>query len=69
MESLLFSYVGVCNVDRERGSDCELQKKKKVSGFVSINRNVCFLVRQPPVAQGLLIYENSRSYTTTNHSR
>jgi len=37
MENLLFSYVGVCNGGLERGSDCELQKEKKVSGFVTIN--------------------------------
>jgi len=31
---------------------------------------VClFLARQPPVGQGLLIHEISRSHTTTHHSR
>ena len=31
---------------------------------------VClFLARQPPVAQGLLLHEVSRSHTTTHHSR
>ena len=28
-----------------------------------------FLARHPPVGQGLLIYEDSRSHTTTHHSR
>jgi hypothetical protein len=28
-----------------------------------------FLTRQPPVGQGLLIIEVSRSHTTTQHSR
>jgi len=28
-----------------------------------------FLARQPPVGQGLLIHEASRSHTTTHHSR
>ena len=28
-----------------------------------------FLARQPPVGQGLLIHEVSRSHTTTHHSR
>jgi len=28
-----------------------------------------FLARQPKVGQGLLIYEVSRSHTTTHHSR
>jgi hypothetical protein len=30
---------------------------------------VCYLARQPPVGQGLLIHKVSRSYTTTGHSR
>ena len=31
---------------------------------------VClFMARQPPVGQGLLIHEVSRSHTTTDHSR
>jgi len=30
---------------------------------------VLFLERQPPEGQGLLIYEVSRSHTTTHHSR
>jgi len=31
---------------------------------------VClFLARQPPVGQGLIIHEVSRSHTTTQHSR
>jgi len=30
---------------------------------------ILFLARQPPVGQGLLIYEVSRSHTTTHHSR
>jgi hypothetical protein len=31
---------------------------------------VClFLVQQPPVGQGLLIHEVSRSHATTHHSR
>jgi len=29
--------------------------------------NSLFLARQPPVAQGLLIHEVSRSHTTTHH--
>jgi len=28
-----------------------------------------FFARQPPVGQGLLIHEVSRSHTTTHHSR
>ena len=28
-----------------------------------------FLARQPPLGQGLLIHEVSRSHTTTHHSR
>jgi len=33
-------------------------------------KRVClFLARQPPVGQGLLIHEVSRSHTTTHHSR
>ena len=28
-----------------------------------------FLARQPPMGQGLLIHEVSRSHTTTHHSR
>jgi len=36
----------------------------KLDGKLSI-----FLVRQPPVGQGLLIQEVSRSHTTTDHSR
>jgi len=28
-----------------------------------------FLAQQPPVDQGLLIHEVSRSHTTTHHSR
>jgi len=28
-----------------------------------------FLARQPPVGQGLLIHGDSRSHTTTHHSR
>ena len=28
----------------------------------------CLLAKQPPVGQGLLIHEISRSYTTTQHS-
>jgi len=32
--------------------------------FVSL-----FLARQPPVGQGLLIHEVSRSHSTTHHSR
>ena len=31
--------------------------------------HVFFLARQPPVGQGLLIHEVSRSHTTTHHSR
>ena len=30
---------------------------------------VCFLARQPPVGQGLLIHEVSRSHKTTHHSQ
>jgi hypothetical protein len=36
----------------------------------SVETLVClFLVRQPPVGQGLLIHEVSRSHTTTDHSQ
>jgi hypothetical protein len=35
-----------------------------------MNETLClFLARQPPVGQGLLINEVSRSHTTTHHSR
>jgi hypothetical protein len=34
-----------------------------------INVESLFLARQPPVGQGLLIHEVSRSHTTTHHSR
>jgi len=30
---------------------------------------IIFLAQQPPVGQGLLIHEFSRSYTTTHHNR
>jgi len=30
---------------------------------------IFFLAQQPPVGQGFLIHEVSRSYTTTHHSR
>jgi len=30
---------------------------------------VCFLARQPPIGQGLLIHEVSRSHTTTHYSQ
>ena len=39
----------------------------------SFSEHVCFvcllLAQQPPVGQGLLIHEVSRSHTTTHHSR
>jgi len=32
--------------------------------------HIClFLARQPPVGQGLIIHEVSRTHTTTHHSR
>ena len=42
----------------------------RCSSFVLISHIVCFLARQPPAGQGLLIHEVSRrSRTTTLHSR
>jgi len=44
--------------------------KPKYFGAFSLFMFVClFLTRQPPVGQGLLIYEVSRLHTTTQHSR
>jgi len=38
--------------------------------MVKLKAFVClFLARQPKLGQGLLIYEVSRSHTTTHHSR
>jgi hypothetical protein len=34
-----------------------------------INQQMFFFARQPPVGQGLLIHEVSRSHTTAHHSR
>jgi len=43
MESLLFSYMGVCNVDALVGWREEVtanaEEEKKTTGFVTINRN------------------------------
>ena len=33
------------------------------------SRYCLFLARHPPVGQGLLIHQGSRSHTTTHHSR
>ena len=47
-------------------------KNMSVNGRLILIRYlfVCFfLVRQPPVGHGLLIYEVSRSHTTTDHSQ
>jgi hypothetical protein len=50
-------------------------KRKVIGGLKSLSealfRLYCclFLERQPPVGQGLLIHEVSRSHTTTHHSR
>jgi hypothetical protein len=36
---------------------------------LTLQSPVSILARQPPVGQGLLIHEVSRSHTTTHHSR
>jgi hypothetical protein len=49
---------------------CENNKTYHCNVISDVCLFVClFLARQPPVGQGLLIYEVSRSHTTTPHSR
>jgi len=58
-----FTLMGIMHVFSEAN-------ETKIDKFVAFYLFVClFLARQPPVGQGLLIYEVSRSHTTKHHSR
>jgi len=54
------------DIKGKQGRQCRF----KVTLRRFLANNVClFLARQPPMGQGLLIHEVSRSHTASHHSR
>jgi hypothetical protein len=75
----IFSFYGVCSCRDKTTVNCSVNKGGFVPAFMLLQlRNItglflfCFFVfgaTAPPVGQGLLLHEVSKSHITTHHSR
>jgi hypothetical protein len=65
--SIIVTWVYICKQQKYAATTKRKRRAKKRYKLYSLF--VRFLVQQPPVGQGLLIHEDSRSHTATHHSR
>ena len=63
IEPATFRFMSNYSKHKMNPCQCGFSKTK------SLSLPLCLLARQPPVGQGVLIHEVSRSHTTTHHNR